>query len=329
MILFNIVILLLLPYSSVSKPFNSSECTTCIERFNYLHTHNKSIINIVNTINKLCDTYNITYCRNITKYGEQLLMKNSTILCEDLGFCDVLDINNVAYEAYETGNIKLYTYYDQLLAFNVNVDVPIINFTQKWSIKLDEPSTFFKVYPFTYPLDNPDNDDSSKLQSCSQCISGGGTDALLKVGTHNYNYYINLTNGELLNKIRIEDNKQLKFPITIPPNGINNPQYIYDLSYNGTLYLNTIIVNYTISNCLLINGISEECQLNHIESMKSEKMILKMPYEPPRCGTVLEMFCPHNGNGKEDCLNCMLKHREELAVCDINTELYWCDKNYK
>ncbi len=56
-----IALLLIVPLVSAVDPFNSSECTSCIEKFNYLHAHNKSIVGLVNNINNFCDYYNISY----------------------------------------------------------------------------------------------------------------------------------------------------------------------------------------------------------------------------------------------------------------------------
>tara|TARA_B110000261_G_scaffold135740_1_gene153340 strand:- start:245 stop:529 length:285 start_codon:yes stop_codon:yes gene_type:complete len=74
---------------------------------------------------------------------------------------------------------------------------------------------------------------------------------------------------------------------------------------------------------------AESCVYNTIGSMSLTKMEIQMPYEKPRCGTALEMYCPHDNKGKADCLSCMVRHREDLAMCDVITEENWCNMNKK
>ena len=120
--LFTTIVLSLLPYiTETVTPFNSSECTSCIEKFNYLHSHNESIVQFVENMNDFCDYLNITNCRNWTKNVDKYIMKNSTEICQDFEICDVLDIDNFAYQDPYYSNINIYTYYDLLLAFKVNV----------------------------------------------------------------------------------------------------------------------------------------------------------------------------------------------------------------
>lgn len=313
---------------SKHHPFDSSQCTECIEKFNYLHSHNKSLIDAVDSVISLCEKYNISFCRNITDTGMDFLEQSSDDICRELGYCDVMGIENFVFDTtiLPGYKVKLYTYYDLLIAFEETsiISPPIINFTQKWSIKLEEPieKELFNYITINSILYNPSSEDN--YRSCGSC---SGDEYLLKMGTEKYIYYVNITNGLILYKYRIENMRNLKSSINnfIYPNKNIAPQiFISDTNFNGSLFLTSMLFNASLSKCNTDKGLWD-CQQNSILSIKTEKVKIEMPEEKPRCGTALEIFCPHENLDKEKCLNCLINNRENLIMCDISTEKNWCD----
>ena len=330
-----IPLLLVSLVNSKHHPFNSSECTECIEKFNYLHNHNRSLVKAVNSFNSFCDSYNISICRNITDYGISFLEQTPSDICRELGYCDVLNIESFVFDIHTATssiyNIKLYTYYDLLIAFEETpiVSPPVLNFTQKWNLKLEEPinDELFSVIPVDASI--IDSSTNTYMGSCGACSStNNGYEYILKMCTENYMYYVNITDGLILYKYRIENINKLKSPINYPSKSERNvpAQYIYDTTYNGSLLMSSIVINASLSMCNTGTG-QMDCQQNTILSIETQNVKIEMPEEKPRCGTALEMFCPHDGIGREDCLNCIIKNRENLIMCDVSTEENWCDRN--
>jgi hypothetical protein len=325
---FTTIVLSLLPYiTGTITPFNSSNCTSCIEKFNYLHSHNESIVQFVANMNDFCDHFNITNCRNWTKKVDKYIMKNSTEICQDLGVCDVLDIDNFIYQD-PYSNINIYTYYDLLLAFKVNVlSNSVLNYTQLWSVSITEPFQKFEMVSLqnTYATSQ-----YGITSGCVVCSPNSWAEYILKMTTDNYIYYLNITDGNVLYRLQLNGNRKLDLPISMVQEP--NSQFVYDIGYNGSVYVNSMVVNSYQSYCNYTTPtnptpVSQECLYNDIALVNRTKMRIQMPYERPRCGTALEMYCPHNNKGKEDCLSCMVRHREALNMCDVVSEENWCDRN--
>ena len=93
------LLLSLITYST-AYPFNSTECTECIEVFNYIHSHNDSLGEMIDDFNHVCRELNISGCENITRFADKVLMTNSTEICEFLDICDNLDLDNSIKNAY-------------------------------------------------------------------------------------------------------------------------------------------------------------------------------------------------------------------------------------
>ena len=71
----------------------------------------------------------------------------------------------------------------------------------------------------------------------------------------------------------------------------------------------------------------ESCIYNNIESISLEQWEVHLPKQPPRCGTALEMYCPHTKNGRLECLNCIVRNQNLLSNCDSISEERWCDRS--
>ena len=166
-----------------SKPFNISDCTQCIADINNIRTHNKSIIEIFTTLDNICETFNFTGCISELNTAENWVLKeNSTKVCQELGYCDTLTIDNYLGSI---GDQYLFTYYNRLLAMNYTIyfnnNSLYTNFTVIWEYILNEPivdiSTISLVRPNIY----------------TSPINYQQSDTLLKVITLNYIQYVNLT----------------------------------------------------------------------------------------------------------------------------------------
>ena len=137
-----------------SHPFNSSECVTCINKINYIHKYNNTYVDLINNITNFCKKYNLGFCKNTTYYLEYF-NKNPEDICEYLGYCEKLDINNYifsfkdslikmydifdynyAYKNYE--NLYLYQYYDTIICMNITSTNDALNFSKVWQINMDE-----------------------------------------------------------------------------------------------------------------------------------------------------------------------------------------------
>ena len=103
---------------STAYPFNSTECTECIDVFNYIHSHNDSLGEMIDDFNHVCHELNISGCENITRFADKVLMTNSTEICEFLDICDNLDLDNFVFDTGQH-DIKIFRYYDLLIGYKL------------------------------------------------------------------------------------------------------------------------------------------------------------------------------------------------------------------
>ena len=308
-----------------SYPFNSSLCVECIKKFNYIQNNNNTI-NTINSveqsINNLCDYYNISGCTEQTKKGKEWLFKSPETICRDLDYCDYLSYDNMLEGGSPVG--KLYRYYDLiiLLKEDILLDQHKINNSKIWSVKIDEP---YKS--------------SSVITGGTSCSSCGGAFYLLKLNTKNLLYYINVTNGNILYKYNINKIQNPLYnpmygyyknpPSIVPPPPQITNFIIYDTIYNGTFYNSIININTEQSVLGLPCRPTTPTNCSNLISIdfSIEKWDTVFPTEKPRCGQALEMYCPHNFKNREDCLTCVIKNQDIFSVCTITDEEEWCNLN--
>ena len=106
--------------------------------------------------------------------------------------------------------------------------------------------------------------------------------------------------------------------------------YWYGLICNGTLYNINIDVSVIPSQCNYTtpdnpNPTLTNCIYNSVNGISMNELGINLPGVPPRCATALEMYCPHNIGGRENCLNCLVKKQTLLKTCSILQEENWCD----
>ena len=331
----SIFLLSLLPFIN-SYPFNNTECVQCIEEINYIHAHNTSIKHMANEFNSFCDYYNISGCHNLTNYGISLINQNSTIICEELGYCDTLNMDSFAFDC-NPYNVTILRYYDLLLGYRVDVlDNNVLNYTKLWTTKIAEPYTNISLLRLDTHYSRV-----SGLGGCDVCFfdatSGApvypaydprAQNSILKVLTENYIYYMNITSGFVYDKLVVHSHRQNNVQMIFDT--YQYPQSVLDQVYNGSLYNINIDVSTTPSQC---NYTSQDiptptlanCIYNTINSISISEMTINLPTVPPRCATALEMYCPHNIGGRENCLNCLVKKQPLLKTCSIIEEEHWCD----
>ena len=323
------VFLALTSFANVdSYPFNNSECVECIEKFNYIHSHNTSINHMVNEFNSLCDYYNISGCRNLTNYGIELINQNSTIICEDLGYCDTLSMDSVAFDC-NPYNMSIFRYYDLLIGYSIEVlDTNVLNFTKLWSTKITEPYTNISLVDLTTYYSKT----TYNYLGCDVChtrIWGGNIpNSIVKVLTENYIYYINITTGLVYDRLDVHGHRDVPVPLHIKL--YQYPNSVLDKTYNGSLYNINIDVGTTPSKCNYTtpdnpNPTLTNCIYNSVNGISMNEVDINLPGVPPRCATALEMYCPHNIGGRENCLNCLVKKQTLLKTCSILQEENWCD----
>lgn len=173
-----------------SGPFNISGCNQCITDINNVRTHNKSIIKIFNTLDNICQTFNFTGCVSGLNTAENWVLKeNTTKVCQELGYCDTLTIDNYIMSIGDNRNQHLFTYYNRLLAMNdtiyYNNNSLHTNFTVIWEYILNEPLVDISMIPLV-----TSNRYSLPTFDCGPAKS---QNTLLKVKTVNHIDYINLT----------------------------------------------------------------------------------------------------------------------------------------
>ena len=209
-------------------PFNSTLCFECIDDFNYIHKHNNSITHAMKEVNNFCNDYNITGCNNITTYVDKLIMQNSTVICEDLGVCDKLDIDNFVIDIYGKieQNIKIYRYYDLLIGYRVNIiGGDILNYTKLWQTKISEP--YYDVSKINISTTNDlvcngyTTIPTPPAPSESKPTNLRDIDYILKVATDNYIYYMNVTTGTIIDRLPINNNEP--FNLEVYYNNNNQP----------------------------------------------------------------------------------------------------------
>ena len=104
-------------------------------------------------------------------------------------------------------------------------------------------------------------------------------------------------------------------------------QYVYDTNYNESLFLTNILVSSIPSKCNYTrnqNVYTQNCLYNTV-SMTLSPININIPKEPPKCGTALEMYCPHSTTGRVNCLNCLVQNKELLSTCSVAEEELWCN----
>ena len=337
----NLFLLFFLPtvlQQTIAYPFNSSKCTECIETFNNIHNHNDSIVKALNTF---CKEYNISDCH--MNQIDKALMTNSTKICEYLEICDDLTTNNFIFDT-DPYDIKIFRYYDLLIGFKLDMSQSnIMNFTKKWSIKLAEP---FKTIT-TIPLQTPYDRATMPYIGCDTCNLGkvmtvagrAETDYpiqanhILKVNTNNYVYYINITDGIVFDRLTIKHNRLFQGLTNIKSPSTSTT--ITDSIYNGTMFISTIAISSVTSQCNWTDPLSttgtvptlENCIYSQITGIDITEWGVDIPKQPPRCGTALEMYCPHSKLGRSDCLRCIVINQKLLATCNSFDEENWCENN--
>ena len=317
---------------STAYPFNSTECTECIEVFNYIHSHNDSLGEMIDDFNHVCRELNISGCENITRFADKVLMTNSTEICEFLDICDNLDLDNFVFDTGQH-DIKIFRYYDLLIGYKlIMTDTNVLNFTKVWSIKLEEPYTDINKLVINPPYDH------NSLEIVTGCDVCNAYDYILKITTENYVYYSNITSGLVFDRLKIENNYKPISGGLINLEPSYNSQQIIDSIYNGTLFTPIIDVNSHVSQCNYTGPSSSppspptlyNCIRHTIGAISLGEWKLNIPSEPPRCGTALEMYCPHTRLGKLDCLNCIVRNQDLLSTCNSIDEQRWCDRsNFK
>ena len=94
-----------------SHPFNISDCNECITEVKNIRQYNSSIVKLFNTLDNMCETLNLTECVSGLSSAEHwLLEENITKVCQDLGFCDNLTIDN--YIMSVDSSLHLFRYYN-------------------------------------------------------------------------------------------------------------------------------------------------------------------------------------------------------------------------
>jgi hypothetical protein len=335
--LFSIFLLTLVPFIN-SYPFNNSECVQCIEGINYIHANNNSIKHIANEFNSFCDYYNISGCHNLTNYGISLINQNSTIICEELGYCDTLNMDSFAFDC-NPYNVTILRYYDLLLGYRVDVLDNVLNYTKLWTTKIAEPYTNISLLSLDTHYNIINYPSYTGCDVCFYDTSSGAPvypaydarqqNSILKVSTENYIYYMNITSGLVYDKLVVHSHRKTNVPMIFDT--YQYPSSVLDHSYNGSLYNIDIDVSSTQSQCNYTSPDNPiptlaNCLYNTINSISMSEMAINLPTVPPRCATALEMYCPHNIGGRENCLNCLVKKQPLLKTCSIIEEEHWCNK---
>jgi hypothetical protein len=303
-------------------PFSNNECVSCIEKFNYIHSHNASIVKTINQFNEFCDYYNISGCRNLTNYGSRMINQNSTLICEDLGFCDTLSLDNYLFTT--SIGTQVYYFYNSLIGYDVKMlgTSQTLNYTKLWSIKLDEP---YESYQLISLSTSYNTQNYPGYYRCSPCLPSV-YEYIIKISTDNYVYYLNETSGVILDRIVVNNSYKVGWNPTIT--GETGSQYVYDTNYNGSLFSTNILVSpFYISTCNYTsnhNIYTQKCLSNSV-SMTLSPININIPKEPPKCGTALEMYCPHSTTGRVNCLNCLVQNKELLSTCSVAEEELWCN----
>jgi len=330
-----------------AHPFNSTICFECIDDFNYIHKHNNSINKIMTEVNTFCDEYNISGCENMTNYVDKLIMQNSTIICQELGVCDRLDVDNFVIDIYGPieQNIKIYRYYDLLIGFRVNIiSDSILNYTKLWQTKISEPYwdvSKININPVGQLLCNGDT--TSPTPPPPSQINPDDNfrryDYILKVSTDNYIYYMNVTTGTIIDRLSITNNEPLDLDLYYSN---NNQPIVNDYLFNGSIYKLDININVIISNikyntttndgysCIQnpTTGLWEckrPCNYNNVNTINILPLNVYIPEQSPTCHEALETYCPRSLSKRELCLNCLVKNQAILSQCTVLEEEYWCD----
>ena len=218
-----------------SHPFNVSDCNECITEVKNVRQYNSSIVKLFNTLDNMCETLNLTECVSGLQSAEHWLLEgNSTKVCQDLGFCDNLTIDN--YIMSIDTNLHLFRYYNKLLAMNNSFGLNIsdnslyTNFTTEWEYVLDEPLVDIS----TISLEN-------EIYT-GICYLGKSTNYdLLRVQTESYIHYLNFTTRKSIKSIYTSSQVYKSFILDNLNYSYFNEIYknssIIDSFTNGTNYL--------------------------------------------------------------------------------------------
>jgi hypothetical protein len=291
---------------------------------------------LIDNINNYCDYYDINGCEKIIEEGDKIIMSNSTKLCEKLNLCDELTLNNFVIQGPINVNLSIYHYYNNLIGYEIETSTKgDLVFSKKWTTTLIERYKYasFILHSGPHMFNN-----GTYIFSCNE--DWNAPIVILKITTRNYVYYLNTTNGIIIERLNIVNNYIPKMPLSIKykQNFSSNPSgeviNIYDPIYNGSLYM----VNFNMET-LFSYGIRQDpnkdgppyycalCYYSNIKSIKLEKLNLNFPKEPPTCHEALEMYCPTDNNKRETCLDCLVTNKKLLTDCSVLDEENWCDKN--
>ena len=193
---------------------NTTECHECISNINYLKSPNSSIFNILDRLDNVCTQLNFTQCLNFTNQTEQALENlNATKICEKMGYCDSLALENFVMNL---DDVYVFTYYNSILGMKSNITfdrnhslTQQMYLHQVWNITFDVPV----IETDLHMLDNYPNlacntrNLSSKFGSSWSCpvsrtcerdedglrCNFNSTD-LIKFTTKDHMYYFNISN---------------------------------------------------------------------------------------------------------------------------------------
>lgn len=198
--MFNLAITsLLLSTSHAFGPVpNTTECHQCISDVNNLKSHNSSIYNLLNNLDNFCTKFNFTQCLNFTNQTEKALENlNSTSVCEELGYCDSLNLDNFIMNL---NDVYVFTYYNSILGMNSKFSLeksmnPKMDFHQVWNFTFEEPILEIDQYILdNYPHLNCNNALSCPINNaCTMYGCKFNPINIFKITTNTHIYYFNIT----------------------------------------------------------------------------------------------------------------------------------------
>jgi len=313
-----------------SYPYNSSECYQCIETINYIHENNISLKELYNNLDDICGYFNIS-CSKIDKMEYNFLMSNSTQVCEALKKCDTLSLKNYIISGMEQRlplNLHIFYYYNNIIAYSLNIsNNGDTLFNKEWNIKIDEP---YIDAIFIQMTSGSEFINGTHIYNCNDCNSPNIIN-ILKINTPNYIYYLNATNGILLDRIHVINNyipplTQIEITYNYNKTSViqNNLINMYDPIYNGSLYVVDFNIKTFVSSCSCFGNIYP-CYYNTIGQISLEQRKFILPSIPLTCDQSLHKYCPNTNITRDQCLNCLISHKDGLNVCSVNQEESWCD----
>jgi len=316
-----------------SYPYNSSECYQCIENINYIHKNNISLKELYDNLDDFCTYFNIS-CSKMDAKEYNFLMSNSTQVCESLNKCDTLSLTNYITSGTELSlplNLHIFYYYNTIIAYSLNIsDNGDTQFTTEWNIKLDEP---YNDAIFIQMTGGSEFINGTHIYNCNECNYPNVIN-ILKINTPNYIYYLNATNGILLDRIHVINNYIPRLrQITITYNynkstPINdNIVNMYDPIYNGSLYVVDFNIKTFFSSRSCFGNV-HPCYYTTLGKISLEPRKFILPSIPLTCYQSLRKYCPNTNITREKCLNCLISHKDVLNVCSVTHEESWCELIY-